>query len=96
MIVILVGLSRLVLGEHYLSDVLSGYLVGAAWVVLGMCLTELRDGSGPSTGATKARRRLAVYAVVFCTSIALYFTVETYVGSLEQADIESPDQSSVG
>jgi len=29
MIVILVGLSRLVLGEHYLSDVLSGNLVGA-------------------------------------------------------------------
>lgn len=94
-LVILVGLSRLVLGEHYLSDVLSGYLVGAVWVVLGIFLTELRYGSLASTVVTDPRRRLAVYAVVFCTVIALCFTVKIYVGRLQATDTASPEQSSL-
>ena len=93
--VILVGLSRLVLGEHYLSDVLSGYLVGAVWVLLGICLTEVRYGNASSAGVTGPRRRLAVYAVVFCTAIALLFTVKTYIGTLQAADTMSPEQSSL-
>lgn len=96
MIVILVGLSRLVLGEHYLSDVLSGYLVGAVLVVLGICLTELRSARIASAGAIEPRRRLAVYAVVACTGIALCFTVKTYVVSLQAVDTASPEQSSLG
>ena len=90
MIIILVGLSRLVLGEHYFSDVLSGYLVGAVWVVLFICLTELKSRCIASSGVTDPRRRLAVYAVVVCTGIALCFTVETYVGSLQAVDTAKP------
>lgn len=37
---ILVGLSRIVLNEHYLSDVLGGYLVGALWLTVGISVTE--------------------------------------------------------
>ncbi|WP_413519825.1 phosphatase PAP2 family protein [Psychrobacter glacincola] len=37
---ILVGLSRIVLNEHYLSDVLGGYLVGALWLTVAMSVTE--------------------------------------------------------
>lgn len=39
-IVILVGLSRLYLGAHYLSDVWGGYLLGALWLIIGISLTE--------------------------------------------------------
>ncbi|WP_370686768.1 phosphatase PAP2 family protein [Acinetobacter harbinensis] len=37
---ILVGLSRIVLNEHYLSDVLGGFLVGALWLTVAISVTE--------------------------------------------------------
>lgn len=36
----LIGLSRLYLIEHYLSDVLNGYLVGAMWLLIGVSVAE--------------------------------------------------------
>ncbi|MCI0542555.1 phosphatase PAP2 family protein [bacterium] len=40
LIIFLIGLSRLYLGVHYLSDVIGGYLVGAIFLVLGITLAE--------------------------------------------------------
>ena len=40
LIIFLIGLSRLYLGVHYLSDVLAGYLLGALWLVFGISLVE--------------------------------------------------------
>lgn len=37
---VLVGLSRIVLNEHYLSDVMGGYLVGALWLTVAISVTE--------------------------------------------------------
>lgn len=39
-LVLLIGLSRIVLGVHYLSDVWAGYLVGALWLIIGISVTE--------------------------------------------------------
>jgi undecaprenyl-diphosphatase len=39
-LVLLIGVSRLYLGVHYVSDVLAGYLVGALWLSIGMCVAE--------------------------------------------------------
>lgn len=36
----LIGLSRILLNEHYLSDVLGGYLVGALWLTVAISITE--------------------------------------------------------
>ena len=38
--ILLIGLSRLYLGVHFLSDVVAGYLVGAAWMWLGIWLEK--------------------------------------------------------
>lgn len=38
--ILLIGLSRVVLNQHYLSDVLGGYLVGVSWLTLGISITE--------------------------------------------------------
>jgi undecaprenyl-diphosphatase len=39
--VLLIGLSRLYLGVHFLTDILGGYLIGLLWLVIGIVLTEI-------------------------------------------------------
>ncbi len=41
LLIALIGFSRIILSLHYLSDVVAGGLVGAAWVVLGWRLARL-------------------------------------------------------
>lgn len=45
-LILLIGLSRIVLGVHYLSDVWAGFLVGALWLIVGISLTEWLSASG--------------------------------------------------
>ncbi|WP_273209145.1 bifunctional DedA family/phosphatase PAP2 family protein [Marinobacter subterrani] len=47
LIAFLIGVSRLYLGVHYLSDVLAGYLVGALGLALGVASTYLPTPAGP-------------------------------------------------
>ena len=37
---ILIGFSRILLNEHYLSDVIGGYLVGGLWLTVAISITE--------------------------------------------------------
>ena len=39
-VIILIGMSRIYFGVHYVSDVWAGYLVGAMWMVIGIALSE--------------------------------------------------------
>lgn len=58
---LLIGLSRIVLGVHYLSDVWAGYLVGALWLIAGISLTEWLGASGRiAWDAPSDRRRRAM------------------------------------
>lgn len=43
----LIGLSRLYLIEHYLSDVVNGWLVGALWMLIGIAVAEWWRATGP-------------------------------------------------
>ena len=43
---VLVGLSRIVLNEHYMSDVMGGYLVGALWLTVAISVTEWLNMKG--------------------------------------------------
>lgn len=46
---VLLGLSRMVLNEHYLSDVLGGFLVGILWLIVSISLTEWLSARGKIT-----------------------------------------------
>ncbi|WP_286708283.1 phosphatase PAP2 family protein, partial [Psychrobacter sp. UBA2514] len=43
---VLIGLSRIVLNEHYLSDVLGGFLVGSLWLIIAISVTEWLTARG--------------------------------------------------
>jgi len=40
LVILAIGLSRIMLGVHYLSDVWAGYLVGAGWLVIAITFSE--------------------------------------------------------
>jgi undecaprenyl-diphosphatase len=48
-LVLLVGLSRIFLGVHYLSDVAGGFLVGGFWLLIGFTLAEWTKPAAPPT-----------------------------------------------
>ncbi len=58
-LVFLVGLSRLYLDEHFLSDVLNGFVVGVLWEIIGIFAAEHWDrASRHKIGTSPKRTRL--------------------------------------
>ena len=72
----LIGLSRVYLIEHYLSDVLNGYLVGALWLILGIAFCEWRRRSTRSN-ATPAQRRIALVSIALTVCAAIFLASTT-------------------
>ncbi|MGB5560551.1 MAG: LssY C-terminal domain-containing protein [Paracoccaceae bacterium] len=56
-IAFLIGLSRIYLIEHYLSDVLNGYLIGSLWLVAGVAVTEWRSDIAAQSGLPDRSRQ---------------------------------------
>ncbi len=73
MLIAAIGLSRLYLGAHFLSDVLGGYLLGALWLIIGISLAELRllRFAAPSPKLSPARSATAM-AVLLIAWMAIY------------------------
>lgn len=72
-IVLLIGLSRLVLGVHYLSDVLGGYLVGAMWLIVGVSVNEWLISSAKLSQENMMGKRCRRAVIIFSiTALAGY------------------------
>ena len=59
-VMVLVGLSRIYLGVHYLSDVLGGWSVGLAWAIACYLVTRVLERQGtlePPRGSAAHERR---------------------------------------
>lgn len=88
-VILSVGFTRIYLAEHYLSDVLNGYLVGGLWLMIGIVASEwLLSAPLPPT---PARRRLAGLSVLpFILSaglvVATYDKVLTTPGGADATD----------
>ena len=72
--VLLIGVSRLYLGVHYLSDVWSGYLVGALWLVIGIALSRYLEASPyqSSCSGTIVKARRVIGSVLISSAIVFY------------------------
>ncbi|NTW45904.1 MAG: phosphatase PAP2 family protein [Candidatus Moranbacteria bacterium] len=102
LVIVLVGLSRLYLGVHYLSDVWSGYLLGALSLIIGISISETRIGKRPPhahlSGGGRRHRRLrivsgSILAVIFSWYVyqgAAYVPVRSVV-DLSESETVSDD-----
>ena len=60
-----IGLSRIYLIEHYLSDVVNGYLVGLMWLLIGIAVAEYKSLNRASPrGRSGARTRYGAAALI--------------------------------
>jgi membrane-associated phospholipid phosphatase len=76
--IIAVGLSRMYLGVHFLSDVLGGYLVGLLWVIVGVSLAEVLRSRYPgaiASGTPPSRQRTALMLIVLAATVTFYVTL---------------------
>jgi len=78
--ILLIGMSRLYLVEHYLSDVLNGYLVGSLWVLSGMWLTEwVRSKKTANLPVLLSRRRkILSLGIVVVAAFGVGMVVEDF------------------
>jgi undecaprenyl-diphosphatase len=84
-LVFLVGLSRLYLDEHFLSDVLNGYVIGVLWAIIGIFAAELWGRtSRPEVGAPseRTRPRWVTAGILTVSAAALYPVVADYAQTL--------------
>ena len=73
-------MSRLYLVEHYLSDVLNGYLVGALWALVGIWLAELLHSRSKSADHVSFQlwQKVARNLVIAGAAIVVWFVVQDY------------------
>ena len=69
---LLIGLSRIYLGAHFISDVLSGYLVGILWLIIAIAL-DTRSHFGKPRLPQKQRAWARAITVVLILAELTYF-----------------------
>ncbi|MCL5004474.1 MAG: LssY C-terminal domain-containing protein [Patescibacteria group bacterium] len=71
-IILAIGLSRLYLGVHFLSDVWGGYLLGALWLLIGISISEWLRRRKPSPSFTPAQQAKVFASILILAEIIFY------------------------
>ncbi|EEB84994.1 bifunctional DedA family/phosphatase PAP2 family protein [Roseobacter sp. GAI101] len=76
----LVGLSQIYLIEHYLTDVINGWLVGALWLVIGIAVAQWRQEYRMARHPDAAPRpaRMAAVALMVLLVLGAIWQIITY------------------
>ncbi|MHB8842306.1 MAG: LssY C-terminal domain-containing protein [Candidatus Aquicultor sp.] len=71
-LILAIGLSRLYLGVHFLSDVWGGYLLGALWLLIGITISEWLQHRKPLLLFTPTQKTKIVISLLILTEIVFY------------------------
>ena len=74
-IILAIGLSRLYLGVHYMSDVWGGYLSGSLLLIIGIALVEWTKHRSLATASFFASRRVKIISSVFIATLVGSYTL---------------------
>lgn len=79
-LILSIGISRLYLGAHFLSDVLGGYILGSFWLAMGVIVAEQLNSRRKMEMSTVPSRRIKIISgalilsgLVFYISFALVY-----------------------
>ncbi len=73
LVILAIGLSRLYLGVHFLSDVWGGYLLGLLWLIIGISIAEwLLRRQRSQTDSIKSPKQKALTAGLILVEIIFY------------------------
>ncbi|MDX2374473.1 phosphatase PAP2 family protein [Psychrobacter sp. PP-21] len=77
---LLIGLSRIVLNEHYLSDVIGGFLVGSLWLIIAISIMEWLTARSKINWhvSWSAHQRYMVWFSVVAVLIAIFVYANIY------------------
>lgn len=85
-----IGLSRVYLGEHYVSDVWSGYLVGALWLIIGMTFSEWLRRRQENAPVVAVGVGVRVISFLLLVGAALFYALFAAYGHLPTASVPTP------
>ncbi|MBU6430963.1 bifunctional DedA family/phosphatase PAP2 family protein [Patescibacteria group bacterium] len=71
-LILLIGLSRLYLGVHFLSDVWGGYLLGLLWLFIGIAISEWLISRNKSAPLSPSRKIKIISAAIIFVQAAFY------------------------
>lgn len=90
-----IGMSRVFLLEHYMSDVVNGWVVGGLWLVVGVAvcewLSEINWRAAPAVAARQVR--LGTFTVMIGLTGFAGWNVVDYEKSLNAPDITMAEQT---
>ena len=71
-LILAIGLSRLYLGVHFLSDVWGGYLLGALWLLIGITIAEWLQHRKPLLLFTPTQKIKIAVSILILAELAFY------------------------
>lgn len=79
-VIVLIGISRVYLGVHYISDIWSGYLLGTIWLIIAISLSEWFRHNQKSTDSVQIsdKRRLSSFPIIFFALLFYSFFALNY------------------